>query len=211
MVSAAIKAYRRKHPLVDIQLTKLETPLQLESLVHGQLDIGFLRPPTNYPTELTGFIVLSHPLIAALPSDHRLARAREVRVTDLREEDFIVPTVEIELAFENHTGRIATRGKFVPRITHRRPDILTIVTLVAAGLGVAVVPNSFQAVHIPGVVYKPIAPPESANSRRPSARMSAGRPFAPSSRSCGSVSPSAKTTTIASRAGARAAVAVRPI
>lgn len=162
IVSAAIKSFRRRHPLVDIQLSKLETPVQLEALVHGQLDIGFLRPPTTYPTEVTGFTVLSHPLIAALPADHRLARARQLRVSDLREEDFIAPTVEIELAFENHTERIATRGRFVPKITRRRPDILTIVTLVGAGLGVAIVPNSFQAVRIPGVVYKPIVPQERA-------------------------------------------------
>jgi DNA-binding transcriptional LysR family regulator len=162
LVSAAIKAYLGKHPLVDIQLTKLETPVQLEALASGQLDIGFLRPPVAYPIGLTGFVVLGHPLIAALPSDHRLANAAHVRVADLREERFIAPTVEIELGFDNHTGRIAARGKFAPKIIRRRPDILTIITLVGAGLGVAIVPDSFQAIRIPGVVYKPIVPREEA-------------------------------------------------
>ena len=157
-MSAAIEAYQHTHPLVEIQLSHLPTLAQFELLASGRLDIGFLRPPATYPSGLTGFVLLSHPLIAALPADHRLARSRYVRAADLREEKFIVPSVEIELGFENHTNRIAAAGKFAPKITRRRPDILTIITLVGAGLGVAIVPRSFQAIQIPGVVYKPLAP-----------------------------------------------------
>lgn len=158
LVSASIKTYQRTHPLVEIQLSHLPTLAQFELLANGRLDIGFVRPPATYPSGLAGFVLLSHTLIAALPADHRLAQSKQVRVADLREEKFIIPSVEIELGFENHTNRVAAAGKFTPKITRRRPDILTIVTLVGAGLGVAIVPRSFQAIQIPGVVYKPLTP-----------------------------------------------------
>ena len=99
------------------------------------------------------------PFIVAMPKDHPLAAEKRVRVSSLAGEPLIASSVELELGFGGQINEIATEGKFTPKIVGRAPDILTILTLVAAGFGVGFVPESFRAVAIPGVVYRPLAGP----------------------------------------------------
>jgi DNA-binding transcriptional LysR family regulator len=132
----------------------METVRQLAALVRGEIDLGFLRPPTRYPLGLTGTLVWRQPFIVAIPKDHPLAAEKRLRVTALAGEPLIASSVELELGFGGQIQEIAAEGKFTPKIVGRAPDILTILTLVSAGFGIAFVPESFRAVAIPGVVYR---------------------------------------------------------
>ncbi len=159
LIPTLLAEFRRLNPYVDLQVHRMETVRQLAALDHGHIDIGFLRPPTRYPVGLTGTLVWRQPFIVAVPKDHPLAAEKRVRVSSLAGEPLIASSVELELGFGGQINEIAAEGKFTPKIVGRAPDILTILTLVSAGFGVGFVPESFRAVAIPGVVYRPLAGP----------------------------------------------------
>jgi DNA-binding transcriptional LysR family regulator len=158
LLAVAVGAYRRTHPLVSLSIAKMETSRQLDHLAKGRLDVGFLRPPTRYPLGVSAVIIARQPVAIALPSNHKLAAIDVISPAMLAEEGFIEPTLETELGIFQSSPAVGQQGKFVARIVDRIPDLFTTVTLVAAGLGIAVVPQSCSCIQIPGVVYKSLSP-----------------------------------------------------
>jgi DNA-binding transcriptional LysR family regulator len=156
IVSRCLADFHERHPLVELQLHKWETQQQLSSLAERRLDVGFVRPPDRYPLGLTGLPVFRQAVMLALPEKHPLAKVKKLECTDVANEPFIAPSVEAELAFAGYVTAIAEQGGFEPKIASRATDYLTIVTLVAAGIGLAAVPASFSRVQLPGVRYRDI-------------------------------------------------------
>lgn len=156
VLSTAVSNYRRKHPKVVLRLKKMETSQQLKELAARHLDIGFLRPPLAYPEGVTGRILLRAGLLLALPATHRLCDVSLIDAHQLKDEDFISPHFERDDGFYPHTAAIAEAGDFKPRVVERAPDYFTIITLVAAGFGIAVVPDACRRFQLPNVVYRRI-------------------------------------------------------
>jgi DNA-binding transcriptional LysR family regulator len=157
LVTAAVAKYRRTHPLVSISLSAMQAARQLDQLTEGRLDIGFLRTPARYPMGISAVIIARQPIVIALPSDHKLAKKASLSAAMLAEERFLAPTFETEVGLFQHTAAVGQQGKFEARIVDRVPDLFTTVTLVAAGVGIAVVPQSCSCIQIPGVLYKPLS------------------------------------------------------
>lgn len=147
----------RSHlPDVQLQLSsELLTPAQEQALTDGRLDIGLLRPPVHQPG-LTWRTVAVEPLVLAVPVGHRLADAVGVSVTDLAGEVLLtypggarsVVRGAVEAAV-HRTGTVVSTVQEVEQTT-------SMVALVAAGLGVALVPDSVRALHLDGVAYRPV-------------------------------------------------------
>lgn len=155
-----LAAFRRSNPLVDVQLHRMETVRQLTALTERQIDIGFLRPPKRYPLGIVGNVVWRQPFVLAMPSGHPLARREFINMALLADEPFIASSIELELGFGGQIQEIAAEGGFAPKVIGRAPDLLTIVTLVASGLGIAFVPEAFRTMQIHGVTYRPLADPQ---------------------------------------------------
>ena len=159
VIPTVLAAFRQSNPLVDVQLHRMETVRQLSALTEGQIDVGFLRPPKRYPLGLVGNIIWRQPFILALPDSHPLARRESISMAMLADETFIASSVELELGFGGQIQEITAEGKFTPRVIGRAPDLLTILTLVASGLGIAFVPETFSGMRIGGVAYRPLVGP----------------------------------------------------
>jgi DNA-binding transcriptional LysR family regulator len=158
LLARAIKQYRVTRPMVNVNIHKIETSRQLEDLTESRLDIGLLRPPSRYPFGIASVIVARQTIIVVLPADHPLAATKvPIRPAMLAGEAFIAPNFEMEIGIYQHTAELARKGGFAPRMVARAPDFFTIVTMVAAGFGIAAVPQSCACIQIPGIVYKPIA------------------------------------------------------
>ena len=156
-LAATVVTYREGHPLVSLSVLKMQSPDQLDQLSEGRIDIGFLRPPARYPVGISGLILTRQPVVIALPRAHKLAALKSIPVAMLADERFIAPSNETELGMFQHTAAVGHKGKFRAHIVDRIPDLFTTVALVAAGAGVAVVPQSCSCIQIPGVVYKPLS------------------------------------------------------
>jgi len=150
-------AFRRVNPGIDVNLRRMPTLAQVNAIVEGKLDIGFARPPSNYPPELSGFNVFTQPLVVVLPAGHRLAGRRRIAPSQLRDEAFITTALEVDFGFGEFTEAVTKIAGFSPRVTRRASDAYTVLTYVSAGFGIGVVGKSMSRLAIPNVVFRDLA------------------------------------------------------
>ena len=155
LLSTSLATFREKHPDVTFQLARIQTVDQFKALDDGSLDIGFTRTPHRYPTGITGFIVERQKFCLALPEKHPLAVQKRITPAMLANENFVAAPLESELGFWANLSSVAPPGQTL-RIVARAPDVFTVITLVAAGIGLGVLSESLKRITLPGVVYRDI-------------------------------------------------------
>ena len=133
-------------------------PDQVAALRSGEIDLALLRPPVGDPS-LTVVPLRRDRLVAAVPADHRLASRRQVRVADLAAHDLIVHSAGRRSVMYDVVLRLLRDAGADPHIRHEVGETSTLVTLVAGGLGVAVVPEPVTALALDGVAYRPLVRP----------------------------------------------------
>ncbi|MFC5993850.1 LysR family substrate-binding domain-containing protein [Pseudonocardia hispaniensis] len=136
----------------------LLTPTQLDGIVDGRIDIGFMvRPDCPPPAELVMHTLLVESLAVVLPDGHPLAGYDAVPLAEMANDDFVSFPADsgsaVRWLFEN---ACRTEG-FQPRIVHEARDTGTLLGLVAAGLGSAVFPLSVRDGAAAGVTVRPLA------------------------------------------------------
>ncbi|MFI5625588.1 LysR substrate-binding domain-containing protein [Nocardioides sp. NPDC051685] len=147
------RVVKRELPEVALEIhADLLTPAQCERLQSGALDLGVLRPPA-VGEGLTLRTLEVEPLALAIPVDHRLAVEPVVAMADLRTEPFIAYSAR-DSAVNEAVLRSCREAGFVPRREHEAPSTAVLLALVAAGLGVAIVPASVRALPLEGVVFR---------------------------------------------------------
>lgn len=127
------------------------TPAMEEQLRGGTLDVALLRPPIASP-EIDYRVVTREPLIVALPAFSALASERPVAIHELQDQDFIAYPPDSVL--HRTTVSICGRAGFQPRITQVLAETSMMLSYVAAGGGVAIIPASIRALQLEGVVYR---------------------------------------------------------
>lgn len=159
-----VGAFRRANPGIDVNFRRMPTITQVKAIVEGTLDVGFARPPSNYPPELAGFRVFTQPLVVAVPADHPLARRKRIAPMDLKDEPFITTALEIDFGFGEFTEAVTKLAGYAPTVVKRASDAYGLLTYVACGFGVGVIGKSMSKLAIPNVAYRDLAvaaPPQS--------------------------------------------------
>ncbi len=128
------------------------TPAQCDGLRSGALDLGVLRPPA-VGEGIEMIVVDVESLVLAVSVDHRLAVEPVVSLADLRSEPFVAYASR-DSAVNDAVLRSCRAAGFVPHREHSAPGTAVLLALVAAGLGVAVVPESVKALPLEGVVFR---------------------------------------------------------
>lgn len=145
-------------PGVDFSFRgEMLAPDQVEALRAGTIDVALLRPPIA-DASLTMTMLRHDRLVVAVPHDHPLARAPLVRPTDLGGTDLIIHSADRRSAMYDVVLRLCRDAGIEPRIRHEVGETSTLITLVAGGLGVAVVPEPVTALALDGVTYRPLTP-----------------------------------------------------
>ncbi len=147
-----LRAFRDRSPEVEIVLRELPPQEQIEALVEGRLDVGFVRAPIDEP-ELATRCVRRETLVVALPDTHPLARRTRIALEQLAREPFVAFPRARGPSFFDLLMRLCHDAGFTPRIVQEAPQ-LDLVSLVAAGFGVAIVTGSVRAARRPGVVFR---------------------------------------------------------
>ncbi len=151
-----LKAYKAARPGVALALREMLSPEQAAALAAGELDFGLLLPPVA--GELEHIVVQRERFLAALPSRHRLARARgRLAVRELAGESFVMAPRDIAPGLHDVVAGLAARAGFAPRVAQEAIQMQTVVSLVSSGLGVAIVPASLANLGRRGVTYREIA------------------------------------------------------
>ncbi|GAA4382568.1 LysR family transcriptional regulator [Tsukamurella soli] len=152
---------QRELPGVSLQIrTEMLTPDQASALVDDRLDLGVLRPPVAVEGIATRTLH-SEPLVLALPAGHRLAGDPAVTVADLAHEDFVTYPPDTGSVVDGAVVRTCAASGFAPHRAYRVGETATMLALVAAGLGVALVPRSATVVNLPGAVFTELPDTES--------------------------------------------------
>lgn len=152
-----IGEFQRANPAIDIAMRQLVPMAQIAAIIRKELDAGFTRPPHKYPGGVQGFEIYREPLVLALPSQHPLARHKEISPAMLRDEAFVNTTAEREVGFLNDTEIVAKIGDFTPRVVRRDDSLITVLTYVANGYGIAIVPQLIKTINISNLVFRDIA------------------------------------------------------
>jgi DNA-binding transcriptional LysR family regulator len=153
-----VRALRDELPHVEISIRgEMLAPAQLDALRAGDVDIALLRPPVD-DVAIRVEVLRRDRLIAALPAEHPLAQRDLLRVGELHGEDFIAHAGRGRSVMGGLLAAICADAGFAPRIRHEVSETSTLVTLVAAGLGVAVVPAPTADLDIAGVTYRQLEP-----------------------------------------------------
>jgi DNA-binding transcriptional LysR family regulator len=149
-------AFRQRYPDVELVLNDLDTLTQFVALKEGRLNVGVVRAPVDEPG-VASVIVLSEPLVVAMPTTHRLARARRVPLAELADDRFIMFPRAMRGPLNVEVMRLCRRAGFTPHVSQEAVQLHVVASLVSAGIGIAVVPASTQSLRVPNVVFRPLA------------------------------------------------------
>jgi DNA-binding transcriptional LysR family regulator len=157
LLPAIVRAFRRRAPDVTLVLEEMIAGEQTRALAAGALDVGFMRRPPPLEPGLIGTTLKREPIIVALPRDHALAALRMIRLRDLAGELLVVFPARPRPSWADVEIDLCRRAGFEPR-TQEAVEMASALSLVAAGIGVTLVPESVRAVRRPGVVFRPLVP-----------------------------------------------------
>jgi DNA-binding transcriptional LysR family regulator len=150
-----LQTMRTQVPGVGLELRELTTVQQLQWVAEGTIDVGFVRPPVNLPG-LESEVIFQEPLVVALPESHPLCQGETVAVRSLMHEPFIQFPRVLAPGLYDPIISLCQQAGFSPNVVQEAIQMQTIVSLVAAEMGVAIVPASLQNLQRKGVVYKPL-------------------------------------------------------
>ncbi|WP_109507848.1 LysR substrate-binding domain-containing protein [Nocardioides speluncae] len=156
LLPSLARRLREDLPAVDFSFRgEMLVPDQVDALLSGEIDLALLRPPVA-----DAGVRLRHlredRLIVALPDGHRLAQRKRLRIADLRDEEFIVHPGRGRSVMSGLVATLCREAGFEPRVRQEVGETSTLVTFVAAGLGVAVVPEPVSRLGVAGATYRPL-------------------------------------------------------
>jgi DNA-binding transcriptional LysR family regulator len=157
LLPLVIGRFRDAYPAVEVGLFEmLPDPLH-EALGNRAIDVAIMREPST-DTDARIIPLLDEPFVAVLPAAHRLAdKADPFDLSDLRGEPFVL--FPQDRASKNLAKILAlcAESSFLPRVVQEVPGWQTAISMVGAGIGVSILPESVRVLHLPGVVYRRIS------------------------------------------------------
>jgi DNA-binding transcriptional LysR family regulator len=150
-----LKGFREQFPAVELRLHEMTTAQQIQALYDKQIDVGIVRSAISEPG-LSVECFLPESLVVALPETHPLSAQTQVSLSTLADEFFILFPAKLGPVFYGQIIHSCQQAGFRPKVAQEAVQMQTIVGLVAAGLGIAIVPASMQNFHRSGVIYRPL-------------------------------------------------------
>lgn len=176
LLPAVVRAYRGAFPGVHLELTEGTTEAQLEAVERDLVDLAIVRGPVNAGIDVglapargtlaraptRAVVVQREPFLVALPEDHRLTRRRLVAAGALSGEAFVLFPRHLAPLFYDVIAGICRRAGFEPDVHYQSAEYEMILSLVAAGLGVSIVPASVRNLQRAGVEFRRLDAPDTA-------------------------------------------------
>jgi DNA-binding transcriptional LysR family regulator len=158
-----ITEFGKLRPQVTVDLHNLPKDRQIRALRDGWLDIGFARQYRNEP-DIECEEVVREPVVLAVASSNPLARRAGLPITALRDEPMVVFPGMSRPSFADEVIRFCEEAGFAPNVVRETEDLMACLTLVSAGIGVALVPISAMSIHLPEVSFVKAVKPKLTSS-----------------------------------------------
>jgi DNA-binding transcriptional LysR family regulator len=152
-----LRKYHALYPNVVLDLAETTTIKNAESLLESTMSVALLRSPTFLSREQFCFETIQRErFVVALPDSHPAAKQESIRIKTLANEPLIVPPRQLGWGYADSIFQIFRDHEIEPRIEEEAYGALAVVSLVAGGFGIALVPASLTNLRLPGVTYRPI-------------------------------------------------------
>lgn len=151
----ALSAFSAKFPTIKLDIEVHTTEDQLKALNDGRIDLALVRPPRS-ASGLCYKEVYREGFVAVLPANSPLAEKPDFDIADLRDEPFLTYSSIIGVSYQDVVFQHCRLAGFRPRVVQEVSHTLSIVTMVAAGLGVGVIPAWVQHMPMQNVAYRPL-------------------------------------------------------
>lgn len=153
-----VTAFRRALPDVTFALREMVSKDQIEELLAGRIDAALVRPPVTHP-DLIAVRALAEPLVVALPAGNPLALRDGLTPADLGREPLIGYAPNEARYFHDLVLGLLAEAEIRPPMVQQLTQIHSILALVRASLGIALVPAAAERLRFEGVVFRPLALP----------------------------------------------------
>jgi len=151
-----LQEFQARYPGIHVALTELNSQEQIDALLHGELDAGFVHT-NRVPDELAATLAHTEPFVCCMPADHPLTARAELALADLRGEPFVLFSRKASPDYYSRIFDMCAAQGFYPRIQHEVRHWLSVVSLVSQGMGVAVVPAAMARSGMAGAAFRPLA------------------------------------------------------
>jgi DNA-binding transcriptional LysR family regulator len=142
IVPDIVRQFRELNPEVEFSLRNILTAEQVQMLETGSLDIGFLRLPIGGHPALDVVPVHREPFVLVVPSSHKLAKRKAVRLRELAGQDFVMYERAYAPGFHDLIFGILRDAGIVPTVSQTAGEMPTLISLVDSGMGIAILPAS---------------------------------------------------------------------
>lgn len=158
LVPSLLQDFRERHPEISVQVVEDKSIRLLPRLLSGRLSLALVRPPEHRGREIEFRPLLEETAVVAVAASHRFARRRQLAIEDLADEPVIVPDRRSRPHSHALTMTLFERAGVRPAVAQLADEKQTIINLVAAGLGIAIVPRWAAKMATDGVKYIAIDP-----------------------------------------------------
>ncbi|MDE1175165.1 MAG: LysR substrate-binding domain-containing protein [Edaphobacter sp.] len=152
-----IRLFRKKHPDVQLSLAEMNSSEQWQALIKGEIHVGFTRRlEPEFRSELKSELIQQDPIVAVLPKNHPAAASGIVDLLDLAGESFVISSREISPALYDKVIELCFEAGFSPRIGSICTVWSTVILMVQAGEGVALMPLNRQQHRTRELIFSPL-------------------------------------------------------
>jgi DNA-binding transcriptional LysR family regulator len=151
-----VRLFRDVNPAVEFSLRSIPTARQVQLLLTGALDVGFLRLPIGEQPALDVATVHREPFALVLPKVHRLSRKKKLRLGDVSSESFVMYERAYAPGFHDLIFGMLSDAGIVPNVCQTAAEIATLISLVDANMGVALLPASAAKYNVASVVSREV-------------------------------------------------------
>jgi DNA-binding transcriptional LysR family regulator len=156
LLPAALRRFREARPAVSLTVEEASSGVILNGLIARRLDVGLVRPPIH-PHVLQHQLVVEEPFVLALQQDHPLADHQTVELRALAGEDLVIPPRREVPELHDRIVQLCVGAGFTPNLAYEATPLASVLPVVAAGLGVALVPDGLSRhFRAPGLIYRPL-------------------------------------------------------
>lgn len=157
--------FRKEHPQVNLVLQDMPTYQQVDAILDRSLDLGFVRPLQPKPTSIQSVEVMRERLMVVMRTDHPLAKGQSpIRIADLTDEPLVLYARSIGSGLYQKIVDLCRDAGFTPNVAQEANATPTMMGLVAAGIGISILPASLQRLSFDGLCFRSLEDPKGQTS-----------------------------------------------
>jgi DNA-binding transcriptional LysR family regulator len=154
LVTATFRNFRAAFPEVELSLEESPSTVLAAAVREGRIDAAFLRPPLRTGEGVTLHMIDEEEMVVAVPTNHPLAKCSDLEIRDLTDETFVLYPRTERPGLADTVIAACEKAGFAPKVKQYTPQLSSTINLVAASLGISIVPRSMRGLQPQAVTYK---------------------------------------------------------